>query len=99
MSNKEATLLFLCLAFIATIIWGFFQIFHFGVAEQPWVRIFLFMAFGIGLGYCIYGLVKLRQNKLVVSNVFWPTIGLIIGIIICLGFVINEIMYFITNVL
>jgi hypothetical protein len=101
MSNREATALLLGLAFVATIIWGVFEVFHFDQTgiEQPWVQIILFIGFTIGLGFCIYGLIKVRRNKSAGDGVLWPTIGLITGIVVCLGFVIYEIAYFITNIL
>jgi hypothetical protein len=101
MNNKEVAGLLLGLAFVATIIWGISEVFHFDQigSEQPWVQIILFIAFAIGLGFCIYGLIKLRRIKPAGSSVLWPTIGMIIGIIVCLGFVIYEIAYFITNIL
>jgi thiosulfate reductase cytochrome b subunit len=84
---------------IGWVIISIFDLINTAVANEPWLRIFHFIVALIGLGFCIYGLVKLSQNKIEVSNSFSDKIILWITSLICLGVLIYEILYFVTNIL
>ena len=87
---------------IVVIILGLIRVIHLvqnALSEEPWLRIIYFLVSVAGLGLCVKNLVKLLQIKFAASKHLMPFMGLFIGSILSLWIFMDEIGYFIFNVL